>query len=86
MAKDVFRLHGVNEDGKKVLQTALPKLIAQLPSCEIVMEACGSSNYWSRKFIQIDLDTFAYHIFNLLKIKFGICIIINIIIFHRLGV
>ena len=56
LAKDVFQLHGVNEDGKKVLgkkvtRLSLPKLIAQLPSCKIVMEACGSSNYWSRKFM-----------------------------------
>ena len=37
LAKDVFQLHGVNEDGKKVLgkkvtRLSLPKLIAQLPS------------------------------------------------------
>jgi transposase len=56
LAKDVFQLHGVNEHGKKVLgkkvsRSALPKIIAQLPSCKIVMEACGSSNYWSRKFM-----------------------------------
>ena len=25
--------------------------MAQLPKCKIVMEACGSSNYWSRKFM-----------------------------------
>jgi transposase len=42
LAKDVFQLHGVNEHGKKVLgkkvsRAALPRLIAQLPSCKIVM-------------------------------------------------
>ena len=56
LAKDVFQLHGVDEHGKKVLgkkvsRTALPKLIGQLPTCKIAMEACGSSNYWSRKFM-----------------------------------
>ena len=56
LAKDVFQLHGVNEDGKKILgkkvkRSELPLLIANLPSCKIVMEACGSANYWSRKFI-----------------------------------
>ena len=56
LAKDVFQLHGVNEHGKKILgkkvtRSALPRLIAQLPKCKIVMEACGSSNYWSRKFM-----------------------------------
>jgi len=51
LAKDVFQLHGINEHGKKVSRSALPKLIAQLPCCKIVMEACGSSNHWSRKFM-----------------------------------
>lgn len=56
LAKDVFQLHGVNEHGKKVLgkkvsRVELPKLIANLPGCKIAMEACGSANYWSRKFI-----------------------------------
>jgi transposase len=56
LAKDVFQLHGVNEYGKKVLgkkvsRTELPKFIAKLPTCKIAMEACGSANYWSRKFM-----------------------------------
>ena len=56
LAKDVFQLHGINEHGKKILgkkvrRLELPTLIANLPKCKIVMEACGSSNYWSRKFI-----------------------------------
>ncbi len=56
LAKDVFQLHGVNEHGKKILgkkisRAALPNFIANLPSCNIAMEACGSANYWSRKFM-----------------------------------
>lgn len=56
LAKDVFQLHGINEDGKKVLgkklsRRDLPQYIAQLPACKIVMEACGGANYWSRKFM-----------------------------------
>lgn len=56
LAKDIFQLHGVNEHGKKVLgkklsRAALPKFIANLPRCKITMEACGSANYWSRKFM-----------------------------------
>lgn len=56
LAKDVFQLHGVNKYGKKILgkkvsRSELPELIASLPSCKIAMEACGSSNYWSRKFM-----------------------------------
>jgi transposase len=58
LAKDVFQLHAVNEYGKKVFnkqvrRAALPELIANLPTCKIVMEACGSSNYWSRKFLSM---------------------------------
>jgi transposase len=56
LAKDVFQLHGINEHGKKVLgkkisRAALPEFIAKLPPCKIVMEACGSANYWARKFM-----------------------------------
>lgn len=56
LAKDVFQLHGVNEHGKVVLRkklnrAGLPTFIANLPSCKVVMEACGSANYWSRKFM-----------------------------------
>jgi transposase len=61
LAKDVFQLHGVNEHGKKVLskkvkRSELPTLIANLPQCKIAMEACGSSNYWSRKFLSYGHD------------------------------
>ncbi|KTD57059.1 transposase [Legionella santicrucis] len=56
LAKDVFQLHGVNENGKKILgkkicRTELPQFSANLPPCKIAMEACGSSNYWARKFL-----------------------------------
>ena len=56
LAKEVYQLHGVNEHGKKVLgkkisRSELPKFIANLPKCEILMEACGSSNYWARQFM-----------------------------------
>jgi transposase len=61
LAKDVFQLHGINEHGKKVMSKKinrgeLPIFIANLPSCKIVMEACGSANYWSRKFISYGHD------------------------------
>ena len=56
LAKDVFQLHAINEHGKKVFgkkigRVELPRFIANLPACKIVMEACGSANYWSRKFM-----------------------------------
>lgn len=55
LAKNIFQLHGVNAAGrlelKKTIKRAeLLEFIAQLPVCEIVMEACGGANYWARKF------------------------------------
>lgn len=55
LAKHVFQLHGTNSRGKAVLRKQIkrPKLlnfIANLPTCCIVMEACGGANYWARQF------------------------------------
>lgn len=55
LAKNVFQLHGVDKNGKVVLKKTLSRnkllyFIAKLPICRIVMEACGSANYWTRKF------------------------------------
>ncbi len=57
VAKNIFQLHGINEKCEKVLQRKLRgrgkfvEFIAKLPVCVIVMEACGGTNYWARKFI-----------------------------------
>lgn len=55
IAKTIFQRHGINQAGKAVLKKRLNRsklleFIANLPSCTIVMEACGSSNYWARQF------------------------------------
>lgn len=55
IAKNVFQLHGMDEQRKVVLKkkisrAKLVEFMAQLPSCLIGMEACGGSHYWSRKF------------------------------------
>lgn len=55
LAKNVFQLHGVDAQGKvmlnkKINRLALADFIAQLPKCLIGMEACGGSHYWARKF------------------------------------
>jgi transposase len=34
----------------------LPEFISQLPPCLIGMEACGGSNYWGQKFIDMGHD------------------------------
>lgn len=56
LAKNVFAVHGVDQNGKTVLiksrvtRTALPGLIAGLPPCVIGMEACSGAHYWARLF------------------------------------
>lgn len=55
LAKNTFQLHGTDAKGKivlkaKVSRTQLPEVIATLKPCNIYMEACGTANYWGRKF------------------------------------
>lgn len=57
LAKNIFQLHGTDTKGKPILKKKisrekLPEFIAKLDPCDIYMEACGSSNYWGRKFIK----------------------------------
>lgn len=55
LAKNIFHIHAINSKGKQVFQKKvsrkrLPEVIANIPSCEIYMEACTGANYWLRKF------------------------------------
>lgn len=55
IAKNVFQLQGRDKMGKVVLKKRIKRdqlmaTITNLPSCTIVMEACGSAHYWARKF------------------------------------
>jgi transposase len=55
LAKNVFSVHGVDENGKVVLRRTvrrdqLLELIATLPPCVIAMEACSGSHHWARQF------------------------------------
>ena len=55
LAKSIFQLHGVDDRGKVALQkrvtrSKLWETVAQLPSCVIGLEACGSAQYWAREF------------------------------------
>jgi transposase len=54
LAKSIFQVQGVDERGKAVLKKALKRVqvlpfFANLKSCLIGMEACGSAHYWARK-------------------------------------
>jgi transposase len=55
LAKNVFQLHGADSHGKPVLRkqvkrAKLAETVQNLPPCRIVMEACGGSHYWARRF------------------------------------
>lgn len=54
LAKNVFQVHGVDEHGKTVLRKQLKReqvalFFANLPTCLIGLEACGSAHHWARK-------------------------------------
>lgn len=58
IAKEVFQIHGVDENGKSRLRKQLARakvleFFAQLPACLIGIEACGSSHYWGRELTKL---------------------------------
>ncbi len=55
IAKSVFHLYAVNENGKLVKKTCLKRsqllpFFARIDSCTVAMEACSGSNHWAREF------------------------------------
>jgi transposase len=55
IAKNTFQLHGADHCGKavhkkRIVRRELAAHVANLPTCTIVMEACGGANYWARVF------------------------------------
>jgi transposase len=58
LAKSVFQVHGVDEQGKVVLKKQLKRtqmlpFFANLPPCLIGMEACGGAHFWARTLEQL---------------------------------
>jgi transposase len=54
LSKNVFQIHGVDQRGKTALKKQLKRVqmlpyFANVPSCLIGIEACGSAHYWARK-------------------------------------
>jgi transposase len=54
LAKNVFQVHGVDRQEKKVLSRQLRRaqmlgFFRDLPACLIGMEACASAHYWARE-------------------------------------
>ena len=61
LAKRVFQLHGVRNDGSVVFRKKLSRgqflaLMAQQPKCMIAMEACATAHGWGRKFEKLGHD------------------------------
>ena len=61
LAKDVFQVHGISENGRVIFNKAVrrAKLLAfyeTLPLCVVGMEACGSSHHWGRNLRKFGLD------------------------------
>ena len=55
IAKNVFQLHGVNQNGsvvmkRRVMRDQLIEVLAQIDRCTIVVEACTGAFCWARKF------------------------------------
>ena len=58
IAKNLFQLHGVERQGKCVLEKRLRReelthFIANIPACIIIMEACSGAQHWARQFKQL---------------------------------
>jgi transposase len=58
IAKQVFQVHGVNEHGVAKARKTLPRakvleFFAQVPTCLIGIEACGSAHYWARELAKL---------------------------------
>ena len=54
LAKNVFQVHGVNEQGlpvvkKQLRRNQMAEFFVNLPACLIGMEACASAHHWARK-------------------------------------
>ncbi|HXF45654.1 MAG TPA: IS110 family transposase [Burkholderiaceae bacterium] len=54
LAKHVFQVHGVDEEGsvvvrKQLRRSAVLKFFAQLGPCTVGLEACASAHYWARE-------------------------------------
>jgi transposase len=61
LAKNVFQVHGVDEQGKTVLKKQLKRnqvlpFFANSAPCVIGMEACAAAHHWARKLVTLGHD------------------------------
>ena len=58
IAKSVFQVHGINEEGHVVVRQQLKRarviaFFAKWPPCLVGIEACASSHYWARELTKL---------------------------------
>jgi hypothetical protein len=58
LAKNVFQVHGIDENGRAVLRRKIRRsevlpLFSKLPPARVGMEACHTSNYWAREITKL---------------------------------
>ena len=58
LAKNVFQVHGVDNEGEVVVHKQLKRsqvrrFFANLAPCMVGMEACGGAHYWSRELTEL---------------------------------
>lgn len=58
LAKNVFQVHGVDEQGKAIVRRQLRrqdvlKYFGKLAPCIVGMEACASANHWGREIAKL---------------------------------
>ena len=61
LAKNIFQVHGVREDGsvafnRPVQRAQLLEFFEKQPACLVGMEACGSSHHWARELTELGHD------------------------------
>lgn len=61
IAKNVFQVHGVDKNNKKVLSRKLMRsemlqFFANIPKCLVALEACGGAHYWGRELTKLGHD------------------------------
>lgn len=61
LAKNIFHLHGVNEQGKVIMRKKLNRrkvaeFMVRLQPCLVGMEACGGSHDWARRLMAMGHD------------------------------
>ena len=58
LAKNLFQVHGIDADGKVIVQRSLRRaevfaFFAKLAPCVVGMEACGTAHPWARELMEI---------------------------------